>query len=179
MDSSSLPSLVRERLERHGASNCIVLAPRRVAASAETVFGLVCAVDRYGQMSEGHVTGHCALLGDGLPVQLGLHKCMGGLKGAFLGPSMAHSEETLVFQPEDFLLAWTRPVMGSSSDRWQLVEPVSDDECIYHSGIFIPSAIAVYLTGAEIRFAFEKLAEGIVKEASTKGSKPGPASTTE
>ena len=152
-------------LEGSVAGPYIVVPPRQVAASAERVFALVCAVDRYEALSGGQVVGRCERLEDGGIVTLGLRpKSIGAVKQLLLGPSLSESVERVLLPAGETALGWTRqmPMSSDFSFRWQVVGP---DRCRLLSGLLLPNALARALTGSEIAEAFEALAEGIKRAA--------------
>ncbi len=131
----------------------VVVPPREVAAPAERVFALVCALERYEELSGGQAMARCERLEDRARVTVGLRpRSIGAVKRFFLGSSLAESEETVLLPAGETALGWTRqmPLSSEFSFRWQVVEPTGPERCRLLSGLMLPSALARALTGGEI-----------------------------
>jgi hypothetical protein len=165
----------------------ISLRPLQIDAPADVVWQLVVAVEGYESISGGLVR---AWLQDGengaKKIHVGIHPPgMGFAKRVLLADSLANSVEDVIVHAEQRALGWTREVPLSDSEvsqRWQVVVPSSDTQCVLYSGLRLPSSmagsLAMWMTGDEVRACFVGLAEGIKRVAEAKAKSETTPTTT-
>lgn len=161
-------------------SSHVALQPLPIAAPSERVWTFLSNFDSYEALSGGLVTAHLLEKRENEPqkIHVGLHPPdMGFAKRALLAHSLANSVEDLILMADKGAIGWTREVPMSSgrSQRWQVVIPTSENECMLFSGLQLPSSmagsLATWMTGNEVRKCFLALEIGI-KDAAESQANP-------